>query len=93
MVMAPAGLKLASAGGQDILDPFALAAIGERNRESIRRAKDIYRCSIDLARFSAHVSDDPKAGKPSCEAAGDSIGDREVEARQRLLAKAHHQHS
>ena len=92
MVLAPAGLKLASAGGQDVFHPLALAAIGERDREAVRRAKDIYRSSIDLARFAANVSDDSKAGKPAGEARSDTVGDREIEARQRFLAEAHHQH-
>jgi hypothetical protein len=75
VVMTAAGLELASAGGQDILDPLALAAVGKGDRESVGRAKDVHRSVIKLARFSSHVSDDPEEGKPACELAGDAVGD------------------
>ena len=93
VVAAAYSLKLASAGGEDIFDPLTLAAISEGNRESAGRAEDIYRSVINLARFSADVSDDPEAGQPSGEAAGDPISDCEIEAQQPLLAKAHEQHA
>lgn len=48
-VLAAASLKLASAGGEDIFDPLALAPIGERDCESVGGMKNIYWCSIDLA--------------------------------------------
>lgn len=93
VVAAASGLKLASAGGEDVFDPLTLAAISEGNGESAGRAEDVYRSVINLARFSADVSDDPEAGQPSGESAGDPVGDRKIEARQPLLAEAHEQHA
>jgi hypothetical protein len=92
-VMTAAGLKLASGGGYDILDPLALAAVGKGDRESVGRAEDIYRSVIKLAGFSSDVSDDAEAGEPACEAAGDPISNGQVESGERFLAVAHHQHS
>ena len=64
-VMTAAGLKVASGGGQNIFDPLALAAVGKGDGESVGRAKDVYRSVINLAGFSAYVSDDPEEGQPS----------------------------
>jgi hypothetical protein len=91
-VMTAAGLKLASGGGQNIFDPFALAAVGKGDGESVGRAEDVYRSVIKLAGFAADVSEDAEEGQPSCELAGDAVGDCEIEAGQRFLAVAHHQH-
>ena len=93
VIPAPSALKLASADGENVFDPLALAAIGKRDRETVGRAKDVYWSVISLARFPADVSDDPKAGQPSREPAGDPVGDREIEPRQRFLPEPHKQHS
>jgi hypothetical protein len=85
-------LKLASGGGCNIFDPLALAAVGKGDGESVERAEDVYWSVINLAGFSAHMSDDPEEGQPSCELAGDAVRDSEIEAGERFLAVAHHQH-
>ena len=74
-VMTAAGLKLTSGGGQDIFDPLALAAVGKGDGESVGRSEDIYWSVINLAGFSADVSEDAEEGQPSCESAGDAVGD------------------
>ena len=93
MVSAATGLQFASVGGENVFYPLALAAISQRDRKAIGRAKDIHWSVIGLARFSPPVSNNSEEGQPSCELAGDAVGDCEIEARQGFLAEAHHQHA
>ena len=74
-----ASLKLASASGEHILDPFAFPSVGERNEKSLRLAKNIRRCSVEFARLSTRVSQNTETGQAGGEPAGDSVRNRQVE--------------
>ena len=68
-------LKLASASGQYVLDPFTILSVGQRDEEPFRRSKNIHWCSVNLTRFATYVCQNAEAGQPGCESARDPVGD------------------
>jgi hypothetical protein len=44
-----ASLKLPTASRKDVLHPFALPTVRERNEESLRRSQNIHWCPLDPA--------------------------------------------
>lgn len=68
-----------------------LAAVRERDDEAVRRSKDVYGCTVDLAGLSSDVGQDAEAGEPACEQPGDPVRENNIDLCQPSLAKPHHE--
>ena len=92
-IFLPASLKVATARRENVLHPFRLAAVRERNDEAVRRSKDVDGCTVDLAGLSSDVGQDAEARKPARENAGDPVREGNVDLCQPSLAKPHHENA
>jgi hypothetical protein len=58
----PASLQFATARREHVLHPFGLAAVGERDDESIRHSKDVHWGSVGLPRLATNVRENAEPG-------------------------------
>jgi hypothetical protein len=91
--MLPASFNFATARREHVLHPFGLAAVGERDDESIRRSKDVHSGSVGLPRLAASVRENAETRKSTREQARDPIGEGNVDLRQSSLAEPHHKNA
>ena len=77
----PAGVQLAAARGQDVLDPVAVRAIGEGEDVPVLGREDVDRRLVAAARAPAMVDDDAQAGCPRGDVPGDPVQPGLVPAR------------
>lgn len=78
-ILHTASLQLRVAGGQNILDPLTVSAIGEGDQKSARLRKNIYRRAVESARLSTHMGEDAEAGHSAGEKTGDAVQEEPVE--------------
>src|SRR5208282_6235305 len=93
LIALPASSQFATARHENVLHPFRLAAVCERDDEAVRRSKNIHWRPVDLAGLSSDVGQDAEAGKPACEQPGDPVREGNVDLRQPSLTEPHHEHA
>lgn len=88
MIFFASGFEFCAAGGQDILDPLAVGAVGEGDEESLGSAEDVYGSTETVAGFSSDVGDYSESWEPCRERGGDAIRHFEVEGCHPARAEA-----
>jgi len=92
-IFLPASPQFAAARREDVLHPLRSAAACESDDEAVRRTKDVYGGTVDLAGLSSDVGQNAEAGKPACEQPGDPVRKGNVDLRQPSLTEPHHEHA
>jgi hypothetical protein len=60
-----ASFESARSRGENVLYPFGLAAVGERDDEAIRRSKHVHWSSVEFARFPPQMRENAETRKPT----------------------------
>jgi len=84
-------LEFTPACREHVLHPLRLAAVRERDNESVGHSKHVDGRSVKPARFAADVTEDSEAGEPASKQSGDSVREDNVNFRQPPLTETHHQ--
>ena len=72
-VLAPERNEVAALGGEHVLDPLRLDALGQRDHVAGPGAKDVDRRPVSAARAAAGVLDDTEPRQPTRERARDAV--------------------
>ena len=93
LIVLPASFEFAAARRKHVLHPLRFTAVREGDDEAVRRAKDVYGCTVDFAGPSSDVRENTETRKPACEQTGDPIREGNVDLRQPSLSEPHHENA